>query len=74
MKIQIDTYHDITCQECGMSWSTDFNANTQRMDGSGMGMNPSKSGLSRLAYRSGWKCRDGKTLCPECLKRSEGKE
>lgn len=32
MKIRIDTYYDITCDECCRSWSTDFNANEQKMN------------------------------------------
>ena len=55
-KIHIDTYYDITCQECGRSRSTDF----QR------GMEMSKARLSKLAYSEGWKCKANRTLCPEC--------
>ncbi len=76
MKIRIDTYYDLTCDECSRSWSTDFNANEQRMnrnDDGGMGMETNKQRLSRLAYASGWKCKRGKTLCPECAERF-GKE
>lgn len=67
MKIRIDTYYDITCDSCGRSWSTDFNANNGQMDDGGMGMATSKQWLSKVAYKSGWKCRKGKTLCPECV-------
>lgn len=69
MKIRIDTYFDISCDSCGKSWSTDFNANTNSMTDGGMGMATSKQWLSKAAYRSGWKCKNGKTLCPECVKR-----
>lgn len=74
MKIRIDTYYDITCDECCRSWSTDFNANEQKMnrnDEGGMGMETDKQRLSRIAYASGWKCKNGKTLCPECVKKFE---
>lgn len=71
MKIRIDTYYDITCDCCGRSWSTDFNVNEGRMsrfrDG-GMGMEMDKKLLSKMAYSSGWKCKAGRTLCPDCLK------
>lgn len=70
MKIRIDTYYDITCDCCSRSWSTDFNANDRKMnrnDEGGMGMENNKQRLSRLAYASGWKCKNGKTLCPECV-------
>ena len=65
MKIRIDTYYDITCDSCGRSWSTDFNANNGQINGGGMGMATNKQWLGRVAYKSGWKCRKGKTLCPE---------
>ena len=55
-KIKIDTWYDTTCSCCARSCSTDFEK----------GMEASKSVLSRLAYKEGWKCRDGATLCPEC--------
>ena len=35
----------------------------------GMGMETNKQRLSRLAYASGWKCKNGKTLCPECAEK-----
>ena len=57
-KIQIDTYYDITCQGCSQSWSTDFK--------DGMGMDTSKSALSRRAYAHGWRCIKERTLCPDC--------
>lgn len=60
MKIRIDTYYDITCDSCGRSWSTDFNANNGQMDDGGMGMATSKQWLSKVAYKSGWKCRKAK--------------
>lgn len=44
-----------------------------RNDDGGMGMETNKQRLSRLAYTSGWKCKRGKTLCPECAERF-GKE
>lgn len=76
MKIRIDTYYDITCDNCGRSWSTDFNANNGKMnylgDG-GMGMATDKAFLSKVAYHSGWKCCKGKTLCPECLSKEKCK-
>ena len=59
MKIRIDTYYDITCDICAKSWSTDFE--------NGMAMN--KQYLSKRAYAEGWKCKDGKTICPECMKK-----
>lgn len=71
MKIRIDTYFDITCDGCAKSWSTDFNANERQMSDGGMGMATNKQWLSKAAYRSGWKCKKGKTLCPECAKNVE---
>lgn len=59
MNIHIDTYFDVTCSECGKSRSTDF----------GFGMEIYKNRLLRLAYRDGWKCKGGKTLCPICAKK-----
>lgn len=56
MKIHIDAYYDLTCRACGRSRSTDF----------GKGMEISKSFLNKRAYAEGWKCRAGKTLCPNC--------
>ena len=38
------------------------------MTKAGMGMWQNKAQLSKLAYKSGWKYRKGKTLCPDCLK------
>ena len=76
MKIRIDTYYDLTCDECSRSWSTDFNANDRKMnrnDDGGMGMETNKQRLTRLAYASGWKYKRGKTLCPECAEKF-GKE
>lgn len=61
MKIKIDTYYDVSCDNCSKSRSTDFN----------MGMEMSKRLLSKRAYNEGWKCREGKTLCPECAKKSQ---
>lgn len=70
IKIRIDTYYDITCDECCRSWSTDFNARDGKMnycgDG-GMGMARNKTILTKSAYASGWKYKSGKTLCPECV-------
>ena len=60
-KIHIDTYYDLTCQECGKSRSTDYQ----------MGMEMSKARLSKLAYLEGWKCKSNRTLCPECAKIAE---
>ncbi len=68
MKIKIDAYYDVTCGACCRSWSTDFNANEGRMGCHGDGgtyMARGKTALTKLAYASGWKCRLGKTLCPE---------
>lgn len=67
MKIRIDAYYDITCDECGRSWSTDFNYNERSMNCGGMGMAVDKKFLIKAAYKSGWKYKNGKTLCPECL-------
>jgi hypothetical protein len=36
-----------------------------------MGMEISKARLSKLAYSEGWKCKDNRTLCPECAKIAE---
>lgn len=77
-KIRIDAYYDVTCDACGRSWSTDFNARAGRMatltgDG-GMGMALSRSGLSKAAYAYGWKCVRGRTLCPDCVKKPPKEE
>lgn len=67
-----DTIVKITCDCCSRSWSTDFNANDRKMnrnDEGGMGMETNKQRLSRLAYASGWKCKNGKTFCPECAEK-----
>lgn len=74
MKIKIDAYYDITCDGCRMSWSTDFDAERKMMGrygNGGMGMATNKAWLSKAAYQSGWKCKGGKTLCPECLKKGD---
>lgn len=55
-KILIETWFDVTCQCCARSRSTDFEK----------GMSNSKALLSKLAYREGWKCQNGITLCPDC--------
>ena len=57
-KIQIDAYYDVTCSHCGKSRSTDYQ----------QGMEMNKSRLSKLAYKEGWKCKNERTLCPECVK------
>lgn len=57
-KIQIDSYYDITCNHCGKSRSTDYQK--------GMETNPAM--LRKLAYKEGWKYKEGMTLCPECIK------
>lgn len=59
-KIEIDSYYDIRCSNCGMSRSTDI-------DG-GRGMMTDKGLLQKTAYREGWVSRGGKTLCPACAK------
>lgn len=67
-RIRIDTYYDLTCDACSRSWSTDFNGNERRMDhfGGGMGMEIDKKRLYRLAKKTGWRCINGRTVCPEC--------
>lgn len=61
MKIKIDTWHDIRCDECKLYRSNDI-------DG-GLGMEMDKKALRVYAKREGWKCRGGKTLCPSCAKK-----
>jgi len=76
MKIRIDTYFDLTCDNCSRSWSTDFDCRIQKMDpngGGGMGMATDKQWLRKQANSHGWKNRAGKTLCPECLKKIGGR-
>lgn len=68
MALRIDTYYDVTCDNCARSWSTDFNAKTGTMDGTGMGMETNKSYLSKSAHKNGWISKDGLTYCPECAK------
>lgn len=36
-------------------------------DEGGMGMATNKQWLSRAAYAAGWKCKRGRTLCPDCV-------
>lgn len=73
-KLRIDTYYDLTCDDCARSWSTDFNGSEQRMGSGGMGMAQNRAELDRLARRTGWRCLGGRTLCPECWKREKGEE
>lgn len=72
MKIKVDTYYDICCENCSRAWSTDFNARTRRMEDGGMGFYTDKALLIKSAYASGWKCKGGRTLCPECLEAENG--
>lgn len=68
--IRVDTYYDLTCDECGRSWSTDFDYSNKSMSKcgtGGMGMAVSKSQLRRFACTSGWENYDGRTLCPDCI-------
>ncbi len=68
-QIRIDTYFDITCDNCSRSWSTDFNGYAHRMDtDGGMGMATDKQWLRKSALKTGWKCKNGITLCPDCVK------
>ena len=68
--IHIDTYYDITCNNCGRSWSTDFNGYDRKMsDDGGMGMAKDKQWLRKVATRTGWRYRNGMTLCPECVEK-----
>lgn len=69
MKIRVDTYYDLTCDGCCCTWSADFDAKNRCMGGwgnVGMGMYQNKKLLVEHAYATGWKCRGGRTLCPEC--------
>ena len=59
-KIEIDSFYDIRCSNCGLSRSTDI-------DG-GLGMMTDKGQLQKAAYREGWISRNGQTLCPVCAK------
>lgn len=59
-RIHIDVYYDVTCGECGRSWSTDFE----------MGMALNRAALSKAARAAGWKCSGGRTLCPDCAKKT----
>jgi len=73
-KIRIDTYYDLTCDNCARSWSTDFDYVSKKMNQlnvGGMGMAMDRNSLYHMAYKAGWKCRKGKTLCPECLQNVE---
>lgn len=58
--IKIDTWYDIRCDECNLYRSNDIG---------GYGMDMDKKALRIYAKHEGWKCRDGKTLCPECSKK-----
>lgn len=71
MVIKIDAYFDITCEVCARSWSTDYNGfsmSNHASSSGGMGMATNKQWLRKAAYAAGWKCKGGKTLCPECAK------
>ncbi len=35
--IRVDTYYDLTCDECGRSWSTDFDYSNKSMSKCGTG-------------------------------------
>lgn len=68
MQIKIDTYFDISCECCARSWSTDFDGNKMAVitGTGGMGMATDRKWLRKAATKAGWKCKDGRTLCPEC--------
>lgn len=73
MAIRIDTYFDITCDCCARSWSTDFDGNKMAVitGNGGMGMATDKKWLRKAASKAGWKCKDGRTLCPECAETAD---
>jgi hypothetical protein len=50
MAIKIDTYFDITCENCARSWSTDFDGNKMSTitGAGGMGMATDKQWLKKL--------------------------
>ena len=58
-QIKIEQYYDIGCEECGRHLSTDFHR----------GMSQSKIQAVKWALREGFKVVDGKTLCPNCVRK-----
>lgn len=68
MKLKVDTYYDLTCGNCGRSWSTDFDEASKTMNGCGMGMETNIKRLFQRAYASGWKFHNGSNCCPDCMK------
>ena len=55
-----DRYYDLRCDFCYCMWSTDF-------DG-GRGMYTNRDLLVRQARHDGWRVRQGKNACPECVR------
>ena len=60
--MNIETWFDIGCDVCGRHWSTDFHH----------GFEERRKGLSAKARQEGWKFKNGKNICPLCVR--EGKE
>lgn len=59
VNLHIDTYYDLSCENCAKSWSSDFC----------FGMSSSKEWLRKAAKKEGWRVNSGKTLCPECARK-----
>lgn len=59
--MKLDTWYDLTCNCCSRSWSADFEN----------GMYTSKKCLQKDSHKSGWRCRRGKNLCPDCAKKPD---
>ena len=62
-QIKVDTYYDIRCEECGRHLSTDFHR----------GLAETRLQAVKWALQENFKVIDGKTLCPHCVRKPEGK-
>lgn len=60
--LKIDRYYDVSCDYCGRNMSTDFEKN---------GMALSSKQAQAWARRIGFRTKQGKNICPLCLKELE---
>lgn len=56
--IKIDKYYDVQCDYCAKFMSTDYE----------LGMAPTRKEAIMWAKNLGFRTRNGKNICPECLK------
>ena len=61
--MKIETWYDLGCDICGRHRSTDFEK----------GLRLYRKGFSSLVKEEGWKFKDGKNICPICVKEEEKK-